>query len=112
LMTMRALEVAKSLESDRVGVGVLHVPTIKPLDTEAIAKFAASVSHVLVAENHVSSGGLATQVAEVLYDTDVRTRMTRIGLPDKFIECGSVPTLQMRYGLTVDRIIDVALKVA
>lgn len=111
-MTERALDAATELEKRGIKAGVLHVPTIKPLDTEAIAKFAASVSHVLVAENHVSSGGLASQVAEVLYDTDVRTRMTRIGLPDKFIECGSVPTLQMRYGLTVDRIIDVALKVA
>src|ERR1700688_142815 len=111
-MTERSLDAAVELAKRGVKAGVLHVPTLKPLDTEAIAKFAASVSHVLVAENHVSSGGLASQVAEVLYDSDVRTRLTRIGLPDKFIECGSVPTLQMRYGLTVDRIIDVALKVA
>jgi transketolase len=51
-------------------------------------------------------------VAEVLYDAGIGTRMSRIGLPDKFIECGSVPTLQRRYGLTVDRMIDVALAVA
>ena len=38
LMTMRALEVAKALESDRIGVGVLHVPTIKPLDTQTILR--------------------------------------------------------------------------
>jgi len=111
-MTERALDAATELGKRGVNAGVLHVPTLKPLDTEAIAKFAASVSHVLVAENHVSSGGLASQVAELLYDSDIRTRMTRIGLPDKFIECGSVPTLQGRYGLTVDRIIDVALAVA
>jgi transketolase len=111
-MTERALDASAELAKRGTKAGVLHVPTIKPLDSEAIAKFAASVSHVLVAENHVSSGGLASQVAEVLYDSDVRTRLTRIGLPDKFIECGSVPTLQRRYGLTVDRIIDVALAVA
>jgi transketolase len=111
-MTERSLDAAVELAKRGVNAGVLHVPTLKPLDTEAIAKFAASVSHVLVAENHVSSGGLASQVAEVLYDSDIRTRLTRIGLPDKFIECGSVLTLQRRYGLTVDRIIDVALAVA
>jgi transketolase len=111
-MTERSLDAAVELAKRGVNAGVLHVPTLKPLDTEAIAKFAASVSHVLVAENHVSAGGLASQVAEVLYDNDVRTRLTRIGLPDKFIECGAVLTLQRRYGLTVDRIIDVALAVA
>jgi transketolase len=111
-MTERALDAAAELAKRGIEAGVLHVPTLKPLDGEAIAKFAASVSHVLVAENHVSSGGLASQVAEVLYDADIRTRITRIGLPDKFIECGSVPTLQRRYGLTVDRIIDAALAVA
>ncbi len=36
LMTMRALEAAKALEADRIDVGVLHVPTIKPLDTQTI----------------------------------------------------------------------------
>ena len=61
---------------------------------------------------HVSSGGLASSVAEALFDSGTRTRLTRIGLPDRFIECGSVPVLQQRYGLTVDRIIDVALAVA
>lgn len=110
-MTERALDTAAELARRGIQAGVLHVPTIKPLDIEAIKKFAASVSHVLVAENHVSSGGLASQVAEVLYDSGITTRMTRIGLPDKFIECGSVPTLQRRYGLTVDRMLETALAV-
>ncbi|HEY4446536.1 MAG TPA: transketolase C-terminal domain-containing protein [Steroidobacteraceae bacterium] len=111
-MTERALDAAAELAKRGIKAGVLHVPTLKPLDSEAIAKFAASVPRVLVAENHVSRGGLASQVAEVLYDAGIRTRMSRVGLPDKFIECGSVPTLQRRYGLTVDRMIDVALAVA
>jgi transketolase len=110
-MTERALDAATELAKRGIEAGVLHVPTLKPLDAAAIAKFAASVSHVIVAENHVSSGGLASQVAEVLFDADIRTRLTRVGLPDKFIECGSVPTLQRRYGLTVDRILEVALAV-
>jgi len=112
LMTERALDAAAELAKRGIKAGVLHVPTLKPLDSEAIARFAASVAHVLVAENHVSTGGLASYVAETLFDSGTRTRLTRIGLPDRFIECGSVPVLQKRYGLTVDRIIDVALAVA
>src|ERR1700722_19542352 len=62
-LTGRALGAAPEMEKRGIRTGVLHVPTIKPLDTEAIAQFAASVSRILVAENHVSSGGLAGQVA-------------------------------------------------
>jgi len=58
-MTERALDAAAELAKRGIKAGVLHVPTLKPLDSEAIAKFAASVAQVLVAENHVSSGGLA-----------------------------------------------------
>ncbi|HEX3846784.1 MAG TPA: transketolase C-terminal domain-containing protein [Steroidobacteraceae bacterium] len=107
-MTERALDACAELARAGTAAGVLHVPTLKPLDTEAIARFAAGVRHVLVAENHVSSGGLASQVAEVLHGAGVGTPITRIGLPDRFIECGSVPTLQQRYGLTVDRMVAAA----
>ena len=31
--------------------------------------------------------------------------MTRIGLPDRYIECGAVPTLQAKYGLTTEAVI-------
>ena len=42
IMTMRALEVAKSLEADKVDVAVLHVGTIKPLDGETILREAVA----------------------------------------------------------------------
>src|SRR3984885_9750232 len=48
LMTMRALETAKGLADDRVDVGVLHVPTIKPLDSETIRREAARSGRLVV----------------------------------------------------------------
>ena len=64
LMTMRALEAAKELADDRVDVSVLHVPTIKPLDTETILREAAKSGRlVVVAENHTVIGGLGEAVA-------------------------------------------------
>ena len=105
LMTERAIDAATALAAQCVSVGVLHVPTLKPLDTEAIASFAAGVRHVVVAENHVSRGGLGTMTAETLFDAGVSTPLTRIGLPDRFIECGVVASLQERYGLTTSSLI-------
>jgi transketolase len=105
LMTERALDAADALAARGVSCGVLHVPTIKPFDTDAVAGFAAAVGHVVTAENHVIVGGLASLVVETLFDAGVDRRVTRIGLPDRYIECGAVPTLQARYGLTAEAIL-------
>ena len=71
-MTMRALEVAKALEADKIGVGVLHVPTIKPFDTETILREAKRTGRmVVVAENHTVIGGLGEAVATTLLTAGV-----------------------------------------
>jgi transketolase len=104
-MTERALDAAEALAKRGISVAVLHVPTIKPFDAEAVASFAADVDHVVAAENHVSVGGLASLVVETLFDAGIGRKVARIGLPDRFIECGAVPTLQARYGLTTEAIV-------
>lgn len=106
LMTERALDAAAELDAAGIATGVLHVPTIKPFDAEAVAEFAARTGRIAVAENHVSQGGLASQVAEALFDAGVSVKMTRIGLPDRFLECGTVSVLQERYGLTVGAMVN------
>ena len=106
LMTERALDAAAALAKQGVSVGVLHVPTIKPFDTQAVVEFAASVGHLVTAENHVVFGGLASLVAEALFDAGIARPLTRIGLPDRFIECGAVPTLQSTYGLSLERVVE------
>lgn len=104
-MTERALDAAEALARRGVSVGVLHVPTIKPFDSQAVASFAAGVDHVVTAENHVVVGGLASLVVETLFDEAITRKVSRIGLPDRYIECGAVPTLQERYGITTEAII-------
>jgi transketolase len=101
LMTMRALEAAKSLASDKVDVGVLHVPTIKPLDEATILKLAARPGRlVVVAENHTVVGGLGEAVAGVLMRNGVHSAFRQIGLPDAFLDAGALPTLHDRYGIS------------
>ena len=104
-MTERALDAADELARHGLAVGVLHVPTIKPFDADAVAAFAAGVGLLVTAENHVTSGGLASLVAEALFDRGVAGgKLLRVGLPDRFIPCGSVATLQDRNGLTAARV--------
>ena len=101
LLTMRALEAAKALEADRVDVGVLHVPTIKPLDVETILRECGRSGRlVVVAENHSLVGGLGEAVAAELLGAGVTPRFKRIALPDAFLGAGALPTLHDRYGIS------------
>jgi transketolase len=108
-MTQRALAAARALRERGVDAGVLHVPFLKPLDAAAIVSMAADARAVVTAENHVTSGGLASLVAEALFDAGLIRPIARIGLPDRFIECGSVPGLQEKYRLTAADITQAAL---
>jgi transketolase len=103
-MTMRALEVASQLEADRVNIAVLHVPTIKPLDTETILREAGRTGRmVVVAENHSMIGGLGEAVATLLMCEGVRPPAFRqVALPDAFLDAGALPTLHDRYGISAD----------
>ena len=104
LMTERAIDAAEALGRRGIAVGVLHVPTIKPFDAEAVSEFASSVDRIVTAENHVVVGGLGSLVAEALFERGIVKPMQRIGLPDRYIECGSVAHLQSVYGLSTDRV--------
>jgi transketolase len=105
LMTMRALQAAARLEADHVDVAVLHVPTIKPLDTEAILRAARTDRLVVTLENHTVIGGLSESVAATLAYAGVGTRVVPIALPDEFLAAGALPTLHDRYGLSTDAIV-------
>jgi transketolase len=103
-MTMRALEVASKLEADRVNVAVLHVPTIKPLDTQTILREAGRTGRVvIVAENHSIVGGLGEAVATLLMREGVHPPAFRqVALPDAFLDAGALPTLHDRYGISTE----------
>ncbi|AUH65986.1 transketolase family protein [Paracoccus zhejiangensis] len=104
-MTMRALDAAEALARDGVDAAVLHVPTIKPLDTATILAEARKGGRLVVtAENHTVVGGLGEAVATTLMTNGVTPAFRMIGLPDQFLEAGALPTLHEMYGLTVDSI--------
>jgi transketolase len=105
IMTIRALEAAKRLEADNVDVAVVHVPTIKPLDREAILRAAGTDRLIVTLENHTVVGGLAESVASCLAFAGQGRRIVPIALPDGFLDAGALPTLHDRYGLSTDEVV-------
>jgi transketolase len=104
-MTGRALDAARQAVGSGVEASVLHVPTIKPFDTAAVLAFAGRHSRLVVAENHKTTGGLATLVTEAMFDAGMLRPVIRVGLADGFFECGSQEYLEAKYGVDLPRVV-------
>jgi len=100
--TTRTLAAAELLEVKGIECTVLHVHTVKPLDTMALLHFAHDVAVVVTIEEHTVIGGLGSAVTDALVD-GCRLRIPlirRLGIPDVFaIKYGSQDQLMAMYGL-------------
>jgi transketolase len=109
VQTVRALDAARLLEEQGVSAAVLHVPTLKPLDIDAICNLAARTGAIVTAEDHTIIGGLGGAVAETLAERQP-TRMRRIGIADTYGESGPNDAILEKYGLTPRHVADAALE--
>lgn len=97
-------EVANLLEKEGIRAAIINPRWIKPLDSVSLEFFARGTRLVCTLEDHATSGGFGSVVAEHLSDTGITTPLLRIGWPDQFIEHGSVAILRAKYGLTPEAI--------
>jgi len=100
--TVRAFQAAEILAGEGIDVHLVHVPTLKPLDTEGIVEAARATGFVVTTEEHTVIGGLGGAVAELLSDHHP-VPVKRHGLPDIFGESGPDQALLEKYGLSVDK---------
>ena len=81
----RCLQAADLLQAEGVSAGVLHVPSIKPVNKEEIVRAAEEVKWVITVEEHTIYGGLGGMVAEILSEASPR-RVVRFGIEDRWGE--------------------------
>ena len=98
-----AMFAAKKLEDEGFDVSVTNVHTLKPLDKETIVREAKAAGAVVTIEEHQVHGGLGSAVAEVL-SQEAPTKMTIIGVQDRFGQTGTGAELYEEYGLGVAHI--------
>lgn len=103
--TVRTLEAAGLLAADGIDAGVIHVPSIKPVDATALADAAAAVPRVVTTEEHTVIGGLGGLVAEIV-TAHVPRPVTRIGIEDTWGESAPNQWLLEHHGLTPVRVAD------
>ncbi|MEI7743093.1 MAG: transketolase C-terminal domain-containing protein, partial [Chloroflexota bacterium] len=101
--TARTLEAAELLAKDGIAAGVLHVPTLKPVDAEALAAVCANYPVIVTTEEHNVVGGLGGLVAEIVTSAEPRPVM-RIGVEDAWVESAPNAWLLDKHGLTPERV--------
>jgi transketolase len=107
VQTVRTLQAAELLQAEGISAHVLHVPTLKPLDVDAIVEAAKRTGCVVTAEDHSIIGGLGGAVAETLSER-YPTLVKRVGLRDVFGESGPNAPLLEKYGLTPEHVAQAA----
>lgn len=101
VMVERSMRAAATLQNEGIGVEVIDMHTIKPLDRKAILRAASKTGAIVTAEEHSVIGGLGSAVAEVLGE-EAPTPLVRVGVGDRFTETGPYDTLLDNYGMSVD----------
>jgi transketolase len=96
-MTRFALDAARELEGQGLGVDLLHYPSVKPFDPETLIDSARKTGAVVTVENQSIVGGLGSAVCEVLSERHP-VRVKRLGVPDRFGEVADQDYLFNKHG--------------
>lgn len=97
-------DVAKAideLQEDGCDISVAHYDMryLKPIDTEILTEVAQRFKRIITIEDGVRDGGLGTAVTEWMNDNGFHPEIHRMGLPDEFVEHGTVAELKHITGI-------------
>jgi transketolase len=104
LQVAEALDAAETLAERGVSVRVLDMHTVKPIDADALADAAKQTGAIVVAEEHLVTGGLGAMVAQAVART-IPVPMEFIAIQDTYAESGTPRELLERYGLVAADIV-------
>lgn len=105
-MTADALRAHDLLQQDGIAARVIHMPTVKPIDGQAVQRAAEETGCILTCEEHSIIGGLGDAVAAAMAERPVP--MHRVAINDVFGESGEARALMEKYGLTAENIAEQA----
>ena len=103
IMVARAMEAAGKLSLQGIDCRVLNMPTLKPLDEEAVVGAARETGAIVTAEEHLQQGGLGSRVAQVVVQSEP-VLMTFLTIKDRFTHSGKPEELLRQHDLTAEGI--------
>ena len=107
-MTAEALGAYDMLKKVGIEARIIHMPTIKPIDSRLIKKAARETGYIITVEEHSIIGGLGDAVSMAMAKKPIPA--LRIGVNDVFGESGEARQLMEKYGLTAENITKQAKK--
>lgn len=103
-MVSVAMDAGELLTGYDINPTVVNSRFVKPFDEECLKNICEKHSLVVTLEEGVLNGGFGQAVAEWYANNDSSMAVITIGLPDKFIEHGSVSLLKEKYGLNAESV--------
>ena len=94
----------RELEDRNISIAHYDMRFLKPIDEEILSYVGSHFRRIITVEDGVRKGGLGSAVLEYMADNDLHPRITRLGLPDSFVEHGTPEELYQIVGLDVESI--------
>jgi len=110
LMTAQAVTAAELLRKEGISARVVHLGTVKPLDSEIVLAAARETGAIVTAEEHSVIGGLGGAVAELLGE-HCPVPLKRVGIQDRFGTSGKSEELIKYFGLTPEDLVEAAREI-
>ena len=110
-MVNQALEAARILrDTHKIDCTVVNIRWIKPLDIEMLKRVADSAQLIVTLEDGVITGGFGSAVSEAIQDIGKpNITVKRIGLPDSYVEHGTIPKLQELCGMDAKSVVQTVI---
>lgn len=102
-----AMKAINQVEQEGISVAHYDMIYLKPLDEALLHEVGRKFKRIITIENGVIAGGLGSAVLEFMADHGYTPQVKRIGVPDQFIEHGSIPELYKLCGMDADSIAEV-----
>lgn len=102
-----AIKAINQVEPDGISVAHYDMIYLKPLDEALLHEVGRKFKRIITIENGVIAGGLGSAVLEFMADHGYTPQVKRIGVPDQFIEHGSIPELYKLCGMDADSIAEI-----
>jgi 1-deoxy-D-xylulose-5-phosphate synthase len=104
-----AKEAIKKAQESNVDAAHYDMIFLKPIDEDILHEVGKNYKHVITVENGTVIGGLGTTVSDFMIKNNYHPEIHKIGVPDKFIEHGSIPELYKLCGMNAESIKNVIL---
>lgn len=107
---VKAQKAVQTLSQEGVSIAHYDMRFAKPLDTDILDKVLSSYKHIVTLEDGVIAGGFGSSIVEYANDKGYDCHVTTLGIPDRFVEHGTVDELHAECGMDLQGIISTLKK--